>query len=205
MILFSIFKKITDFTVALIGIILFSPFILIYSIWIILFYKTNPIIKQSRGISLSNGIITIFKLRTMKPDSKVFYKDELSLSKTTTEDRILPGGRFLRKTGFDETPQFLNVLCGKMSLIGPRPLVFDDLLRMQKINKDYLGLRSKLKSKPGISGLWQLKRSKELNFEELITFDSEYETERNINFEMKLILMTMKRLVTKKHTDGISR
>ncbi len=117
-------KTTLDYLISLFGIFIFAPFILIYSLYLIIYHNTSPIIVQNRGVGFENGRIKIFKLRTIKKESEIFYEKGKTLRKVTTSDQFLPMGRFLRKAGIDEIPQLLNVLSGKMSLIGPK--TFDE-------------------------------------------------------------------------------
>jgi lipopolysaccharide/colanic/teichoic acid biosynthesis glycosyltransferase len=114
-----------------------------------------------------------------------------SFKKIIGMDSYYPLGKFLRKTGIDESPQLIHVLCGKMSLIGPRPLINEDLEKIMKYNPEYINVRNDLKSKPGISGLWQMEKSKTLSFDELIKFDTEYELNKSIKNEIILIVKTI--------------
>jgi lipopolysaccharide/colanic/teichoic acid biosynthesis glycosyltransferase len=159
---------------------------------------------QSRGVGLDNVQIRILKIRTIKSNSAVIYEEEKSLRRNTIKNQFLPLGKFLRKTGIDEIPQLINVLSGKMSLIGPRPLLFEDLKRMKSYNLEYDQIRNNLTSKPGISGLWQLERNNELSFEELIRLDVSYETNKSFLLDIKLIIRTFIKIISLSHSDAIS-
>jgi lipopolysaccharide/colanic/teichoic acid biosynthesis glycosyltransferase len=190
--------------ISIFGIIILSPLVVLYSFYLLIFKKINPILIQDRGISFSNGRIKLFKLRTMVNDPALFYEESESLKKMSTSYPYLPLGKFLRKTGLDEVPQLLHVLSGKMSLIGPRPLLISDLARMNKSNSHYLQSRDNLNSKPGISGLWQLFRNSDMSFSELISLDIKYETQKSVFLELKLLVKTLLKIIKSDHSDTIN-
>ncbi len=200
---YSILKTMLDYLISSIGLIIFAPFFLIYAFYLIIFKKTSPIIVQSRGIGLLGEKVKIFKLRTMKKEPEVFFEKGKTLRRKASPDQFLPMGRFFRKTGIDEIPQLLNVLAGKMSIIGPRPLMVEDLERMEEFSSEFSKLRNGLTSKPGISGLWQLERSGELSFNELLSLDLKYETKKNTKMEIHLLFKTIIKMLKRDHSDSI--
>ncbi|MFH1527180.1 MAG: sugar transferase [Bacteroidota bacterium] len=132
---------------------------LIFGIILSIQLKNFPIFIQNRGITLNKFRYKIVKFRTMKQNnaalseakvsSNIFYKPELN-------EKLTKFSKWLRIRGLDELPQLFNVITGKMSLIGPRPLMQSDLeILKQKYPVQYLK-RELFNSVPGISGLWQI-------------------------------------------------
>ena len=117
-------------------------------------------------------------------------------------NKILPDGRkktgvgeFIRKTSLDEFPQFWNVLKGDMSLVGTRPILQDELEQYE------LHHRSRIATKPGITGMWQVSgRSNITDFEEVVRLDTEYITKWNFGLDIKILLQTVKTVLKREGT-----
>lgn len=118
---------------------------------------------------------------------------------------VTPIGAFLRRTGIDEIPQLLNVVKGEMSLLGPRPLTLSDLNAMQKKHLDYYNQRDKIISKPGISGLWQVKGNRANGIEDLLFFDKMYDRKKSLLFDFKLMVETTYLMLSAKNSDAITK
>lgn len=172
-----IIKRFVDIFLALTFILLFSPAL------ITLFC----LIKKDGGIAIyghsrigQNGkIFKCLKFRTMVTNSEQVLEDLLRNNeearkewerdfKLKNDPRITPIGKFLRKTSLDELPQLFNVLIGQMSLVGPRPVVKEELAYYQD-DVDYY-----LMSKPGMTGLWQVSGRNDVDYETRVYFDSWY-------------------------------
>lgn len=111
-------KRFFDFICSLIGVILFSPIFILIALWIKIDSK-GPIFFRQTRVGLNGEYFRIHKFRTMRSDS-----EKLGLQITVGEDtRVTRSGHFLRKYKLDELPQLIDVLVGKMSLVGPRPEV----------------------------------------------------------------------------------
>jgi lipopolysaccharide/colanic/teichoic acid biosynthesis glycosyltransferase len=105
--------------------------------------------------------------------------------KITNDPRVTPIGRILRKTSLDELPQFLNVLRGEMSLVGPRPPIAYEFA-----DYDIWHRRRVLEAKPGITGLWQVKGRSSTSFDEMVRLDLQYVREWNLWLDMMIMLQT---------------
>jgi lipopolysaccharide/colanic/teichoic acid biosynthesis glycosyltransferase len=105
--------------------------------------------------------------------------------KLTGDKRITPVGRFLRKTSLDELPQFLNVLRGEMSLVGPRPPIPYELAAYQTWHR-----RRLLEVKPGITGLWQVTGRSTVDFDAMVRLDLRYATSWSPWLDIKILLRT---------------
>ena len=105
--------------------------------------------------------------------------------KLTADPRITPLGRFLRKSSLDELPQFLNVLAGDMSLVGPRPPVIYEYDRYDLWHKQRL-----LAVKPGITGLWQVDGRSRVRFDDMVRLDIRYARTWSLWLDVKILLKT---------------
>jgi diguanylate cyclase (GGDEF)-like protein len=117
----------------------------------------------------------------------------VSFHKMTDDPRITPLGRMLRKTSLDELPQLYNVLCGQMSLVGPRPPIAYEVDRYSSWHK-----RRILEVKPGITGLWQVEGRSTLTFDEAVRLDIQYAETWNLLLDLKIILKTFKVVFSRK-------
>ena len=150
-------KRLVDFLVSLVFSIALIPVFLIFSLVIFFTDFHSPFFFQTR-IGKGGRSFRLIKFRTMKYDAENFDKYFTSEQKNSydseykleSDPRITPIGRFLRRFSIDELPQFLNVITGKMSLIGPRPLTEKETYFFGK-DRDLL-----LSVRPGITGLWQV-------------------------------------------------
>jgi lipopolysaccharide/colanic/teichoic acid biosynthesis glycosyltransferase len=184
--LLNIIKMVIDYTIAISFSILLSPVILILSIAIKMSGK-GPVIYSQKRIGKSGKIFTMYKFRSMH-----FGTEEgLPLLTGKKDRRITSVGRFMRKHKFDEIPNFINVLKGEMSLIGPRP--------EQKHFIDQIILRApqyrKLqKVKPGITSWGQVKYGYASNVDEMLErleYDLYYLENRSLWFDMKIAFYTI--------------
>jgi anti-anti-sigma factor len=139
----------------------------------------------------------VWKFRSMVSDaeqlkSQVENQNEGAFFKNANDPRITKVGRFLRKTSLDELPQFWNVLCGEMSLVGTRPPLPEEVDRYEIPNWRRLDV------KPGITGEWQVHgRSKVRNFEEVIQLDLRYQQRWSLKYDLQLLLKTIAVLFNK--------
>ena len=105
--------------------------------------------------------------------------------KLKNDPRITPLGKILRKTSLDEIPQFLNVLKGEMSIVGPRPIVDEEIKKYKSSLKKVLSL------KPGITGLWQVSGRNNLSYKKRVFLDSLYVKNLNFLLDFRIIIRTL--------------
>ena len=105
---------------------------------------------------------------------------------------MTPIGEFLRRTSLDELPQIFNVLKGEMSLVGPRPIVKEEVPRYGKHIKKYYSV------KPGITGLWQVSGRSDISYPERVALDVEYVVNRNLLKDIKILIKTFDVVFRKK-------
>ncbi len=207
-------KRIIDVTVSLLILIAGLP--LMFLILLMAFLSTGqfPIIFQERKITLEKKALRIMKIRTIKTGVRIDHclRDK-SVPECISEIFIKGGGekqvplfcRWLRKTGIDEVPQLINVITGEMSIIGPRPLLEDDLQIIKNAEPENYLRRTKIKSKPGISGMWQVYGEREKGAANLVWLDEVYENKKSFLLDCRIILRSALILFTAAHSDSIVR
>jgi lipopolysaccharide/colanic/teichoic acid biosynthesis glycosyltransferase len=184
--LLNIIKMVIDYTIAISFSILLSPVILILSIAIKMSGK-GPVIYSQKRIGKSGKIFTMYKFRSMH-----FGTEEgLPLLTGKKDRRITSVGRFMRKHKFDEIPNFINVLKGEMSLIGPRPEQKHFIDQIMLKAPQYRKLQ---KIKPGITSWGQVKYGYASNVDEMLErleYDLYYLENRSLWFDMKIAFYTI--------------
>ena len=193
-----IIKRALDIVFSFLGVILFSPIILLLALYIIFIDGTPFYVKQKR-VGLHGEIFNMYKFRTMKKDSHVLRdsldklnKSDGPLFKIENDPRILKNLNFVRKYSLDEILQFFNVLKGEMSIVGPRPLFDDDT---QLFETRYM---RRLNVLPGITGLLQINERNTSEFETWYKYDIEYIDNWSIYMDLKIILKTPFSIFSKK-------
>ncbi|MEZ5451883.1 MAG: exopolysaccharide biosynthesis polyprenyl glycosylphosphotransferase [Thiothrix sp.] len=186
------FKHISDFVLALVLTITLAPFLFGLYVWVWWATDGKPIFKQER-IGQDGSIFKIYKFRTMRVDAdeeleKILASDPDAREewerdrKLRNDPRITRIGSFLRRTSLDELPQLVNVLRGQMSLVGPRPIIKQEIADYGEYIDYYTQVR------PGITGLWQVSGRNELSYAERVQLDVWYV--RNWSVEVDLIILT---------------
>ena len=174
-------KRIFDFTVSLLLIILSSPVFLVVAL-IVLIDSGYPVIFKQYRVGKCNKLFYIYKFRTMRVNTRNAATDDLD----EAEQAITKSGRILRKTSLDELPQLFNVLTGKMSFVGPRPLIPEEK-EIRRIRKEY----NVYSVRPGITGLAQVNGRDMLTAEEKALFDKEYVEKQSFMLDMKILFKTV--------------
>lgn len=174
-------KRIFDFTVSLLLIIILIPLFLIIGI-VIAADSGNPIIYRQYRVGKDNKLFFIYKFRTMKTNTPIAATGELA----GAEKYITRSGKFLRKTSLDELPQLFNVLAGDMSFVGPRPLIPEEK-EIRNLRKEY-GVYS---IRPGITGLAQVNGRDKLTDKEKALFDKEYVDKQSFLLDIKILFKTV--------------
>ena len=179
-ILFRLFKRLIDLVLSVIILVLISPILVVIAM-LIKRDSAGPIIfKQKRSGQYGRSFV-MYKFRTMKQKAPKYKESPNGF----TDKRITPLGRFLRKTSLDELPQFVNVLKGEMSIVGPRP-------EMEFIVKKYNAYqRERLSVKPGITGVWQLTADRGRAIHENLDYDFYYMDNMSILLDFLIILRTL--------------
>lgn len=195
-------KRISDIVLSLAGILITAPFVLIYTLYAALLTRRSPFLIQSRTISTAHPVIKVPKLRTLRPIIHLYYgKTDAVSRESEIKAAYIPFGRTVRTHHFDKLPQLINVLKGEMSLIGPKAFSIEKLRRIQTIDAQQMQLRTIIKSKPGISGLWQVNRIIPFSIEELMFYDLLYEREKGFITDMKILLKTFGLILFRRNID----
>lgn len=174
-------KRGFDILSSLVAIVLFSPILLILAI-IVKCTSPGPILFKQRRIGKDNQEFMIYKFRTMRIDTPNVATHLLK----NPEQYITSIGKFMRKTSLDELPQLFNILKGEMSVVGPRPALYNqyDLIEMRtKANVHTV--------RPGLTGLAQVSGRDELENEQKVYFDQQYVQKQSFFFDLKLIFLTV--------------
>ena len=185
-----ILKRIFDILLSIFGILIFSPVMFLLFIYISIIDGLPFYVKQKR-VGLHGEVFNMFKFRTMKKDSHELRasmgelnKSDGPLFKIENDPRILKGLEFARSYSLDELLQFVNVLKGDMSIVGPRPLFDDDT---QLFNTKYM---RRLNVLPGITGLLQINERNTSEFETWYKYDIEYIENWSLYLDFKIVLKT---------------
>ncbi len=197
---YEITKRIIDILGGLVGVILFSPIMVITAIHIKLTSPAGPVFADMKKRIGKNGVeFKMFKFRSMIPNAQKWLEDHPDLYKKYQESgykldpdpRLIRGGDFIRKTSIDELPQFFNILFGDMSIVGPRAY-FKYELDEQRSRHPEAGtdIDFALTVKPGLTGVWQTSGRSEIGFVERIKLDSTYAKRKNILYDLLIILKT---------------
>ncbi len=193
----GIFKRIVDYFAAIIVLILFAPIIPFIAL-IIKLISPGPVFFKDKRQGLYGKTFNCLKFRTMRFGADSIQDKLRSVSqvdgpqfKIDDDPRINPVGRFLRDTYLDEIPQFINVLLGQMSVIGPRPSPESENT-MCPFWRD-----ARLSVRPGITGLWQICRTRQplKDFQEWIHYDVEYVRKLSLGMDLWICWQTTKKLI----------
>ena len=189
-------KTIFDYVLTITGTIAISPILIVIALWI---YKDSPgpVIFKHRRIGKNGKEFDCYKFRSMCVDAKEKLEQLLKTDpeakaewekdfKLKNDPRITKSGAFLRKTSLDELPQIFNVLKGEMSLVGPRPIVKDEMVRYGECINDYLMV------KPGITGMWQVSGRSDADYKQRVQLDSWYVRNWSVWLDLMLLWRTGK-------------
>jgi len=204
----AILKRAIDIVGALIGLVIFSPIMLLIALAIKI-TSPGPIIFKQTRIGMKGVRFSFYKFRSMKAngDDRIhreyvenLIKGELKkinqgdenkpLYKLKDDPRITKVGKIIRKTSLDELPQLFNVLKGDMSLVGPRPPIPYEVEKYEPWH-----LRRILEVKPGITGLWQVEGRSKTSFNEMVRLDLKYALNWSLWLDLKILLKTIKAVI----------
>ena len=175
-------KRIIDFIMSLCGLIILSPVFLILCIWI-KFDSKGPILFKQKRVGFHKSYFNILKFRTMYIDTPKEVPTHLL---SNPEQYITKVGKFLRKTSLDELPQVFNILKGDMSVIGPRPALWNQYDLIEE--RDKYGAND---IKPGLTGWAQINGRDELEIEVKAKLDGEYVKKMSLWFDIKCFIGTI--------------
>jgi len=185
-------KRILDFSLALIGLTVVSPIMLLVALLIRL-TSPGPVLFSQKRVGRNKREFVIYKFRTMVVDAEQKMRELERLNevsgpvfKIKADPRITGIGKLLRKTSIDELPQLFNVLKGDMSLVGPRPLPVRDY---QGFDKDWQ--RRRFSVLPGITCLWQIAGRSSIPFEKWMELDLQYIDKWSLWLDLRIMVKTI--------------
>lgn len=187
--------RLLDLTIGIVCVVLFGPLLAALAV-IIYVSDPGPVLFVQQRIGRDGRSFACFKFRTMVVDAqdrlaRLLAEDPAARiewdrdQKLRNDPRITPIGRFLRKSSFDELPQFFNLIIGTMSAVGPRPIVVAEITRYGRRFSDYCRV------KPGITGLWQVSGRSDTTYRRRVALDVTYARRRSIGLNFKIMLMTV--------------
>jgi lipopolysaccharide/colanic/teichoic acid biosynthesis glycosyltransferase len=204
-------KRVIDIIGSCFALVVLSPVFLLLAVAIKIDSR-GPVFYIQERVTQKGQLFKIFKFRSMKleystgekyggigaeqflqkiindPSNKAEFQ---KFYKLTNDPRVTRVGKFVRKTSLDETPQFLNVLVGSMSLVGPRAYLPHELLTQMDVYpsiKPYV--KQLLTVKPGITGPWQIGGRSSVNFDERVEMDALYATRRSVLYDLLILFKT---------------
>lgn len=194
-------KRLLDFFGSAVLLVAASPALVLIA-GAIKLSSPGKIVFEQKRVGKDGKVFNCYKFRTMivdaesslarileeDPDLKSQWESSQKLSR---DPRVTRLGAFLRKTSLDELPQLLNVLKGEMSLVGPRPIVESEIVRYGRAARWYLSCR------PGMTGLWQVKRNSRTSYQRRVAFDIYYAKNRTLLLDLTLLFKTASVVIQK--------
>jgi lipopolysaccharide/colanic/teichoic acid biosynthesis glycosyltransferase len=173
----------------------FLPVLIVVAV--LLRWEGRPVIFRHRRIGRDGLVFECLKFRTMVPDADRVLREllerqpELKVEwlrnhKLKVDPRVTALGRMLRHTSLDELPQLWNVLRGDMSLVGPRPVALDELIRYGRFSSKYLSIR------PGLTGLWQVTGRNDTHYRRRVALDMCYIRRQSVWLDLRILLRTVR-------------
>jgi Undecaprenyl-phosphate galactose phosphotransferase WbaP len=189
----AVAKRVLDVIGAVVLGLVFLPLIAV--IVFLMRKEGSSVIYRHRRVGRGGQMFSCLKFRTMVPNADQVLRDLLERDpelqaewvrdhKLLNDPRVTRLGRFLRRTSLDELPQLLNVLRGEMSLVGPRPVVREELLRYGRNVGAYLS------AKPGITGLWQVTGRNDTDYRRRVVLDTYYVRNQNLLLDLYILAKT---------------
>ena len=191
----SVTKRAIDFTIALVGLIVLLPLMLLIALAIRL-DSPGPVLFRQIRVGKGGRHFVLYKFRSMREGAEEEQQKLTDLNETEGpifkirhDPRCTRVGRFLRRTSLDELPQFYNVLRGEMSLVGPRPPIPAEVEHYEEWHK------KRLEVSPGMTGLWQVSGRSELTFDEMVLLDIYYIENWSAALDTEIFLRTIPKVI----------
>jgi lipopolysaccharide/colanic/teichoic acid biosynthesis glycosyltransferase len=194
------FKRYFDLIFSIFVLVLTSPIFLIVS-FLIKITSKGPVFYKQKRLGKDGKIIEVYKFRTMVKDADRILEEMLNKNpdlkvefdkyfKLKNDPRVTTIGKLLRKTSLDELPQFINVIRGEMSVVGPRPVIQEELEYYGKYKEKLLSVN------PGITGLWQVSGRADLPYSERVKLDMKYIDNKSFGLDLQILLKTFRVIFT---------
>lgn len=199
---YELIKRFIDISGSILGIVLTLPIMLIVTCFYLFGENKGSILFKQKRIGKDGNEFYIYKFRSMVIDAEKKLKDNQQLYNKYIENnfkleqdedpRITNFGRFIRKTSLDELPQFINVIKGDMSLVGPRPVVKEELEEYGSKKKEFLSV------KPGVTGYWQVCGRSDVGYPERVDIELFYIYNKSFYLDVKILCKTVIQVLLKK-------
>ena len=208
--LYKICKRLIDIVGSLVGLTVFLPIYLVTVIAIEIDSPGTILADTPKRVGKNGSLFRLLKFRSMIPNAhnllhtdprfkKLLEEYKKSSYKLHDDPRVTKVGKFIRKHSIDEIPQFLNVLKGEMSLVGPRAYYPFELEEQQKKYPNTVALvKEVLTVKPGITGQWQVSGRSAINFDKRIEMDAQYARRKSIFYDLMILIKTPVAMITGK-------
>ncbi len=191
-----------DIVLSISALIFLAPLLLLVALAVYI-VDPGPILFGHRRLGKDGRTFRCWKFRSMVVDADARLQALLAADpqaraeweadhKLRNDPRITRIGHFLRKSSLDELPQFFNVLMGEMSLVGPRPIVSDEVVKYGRYFANYCRVR------PGITGLWQISGRNDVSYRRRVAMDVAYVRSKSLGFDMSILLLTVPRVVARR-------
>ena len=196
--IYKVVKRIADIIGGIIGLILLSPVFLILAICIKIDSK-GPVIFAHKRIGKNGKEFNMYKFRSMYENAEEMienFNEEQKIEwqenfKLENDPRITKVGKFLRKTSLDELPQILNIIKGDLSIIGPRPIVDEELKKYGDNKEKFLSIT------PGLTGYWQANGRSNTTYEERMQMELYYIDNQSLLLDIKIFFKTIVSVIKK--------
>ena len=186
-----ILKRSIDLVGSIVALVAFSP-ILIFIALLIKLDSKGPVLFIQKRCGKNGKVFNMYKFRSMciNAEDKLQQIQHLNeakgfMFKIKDDPRLTQIGKYIRKTSIDELPQLINIFKGEMSFVGPRPPLPNE------VEKYNLWHKLRLSVKPGLTGLWQISGRSDLGFNDMVMLDLKYISERNLVYDLIIILKTI--------------
>lgn len=179
---YKFFKRLFDITISMIGLIITSPILLITAI-VIKLESPGPIIFKQERLGLNGKVFKIYKFRSMCEGA-----EKGGVYEKKGDTRVTKVGKFIRKTSIDEIPQFINILKGEMSLIGPRPALTYHPWPYNEYTEEQ---KRMFHVRPGVTGWAQVNGRKEVEWPRRIELNVEYVDKMSLHFDLMIFFKTI--------------
>jgi exopolysaccharide production protein ExoY len=195
-------KRLFDISLAGVLLIICAPLLVFITLLVVASDGGPALFRQTR-VGQGGRLFTCLKFRSMVVDGEAALQAHLAgypeacsewriRQKLTHDPRVTPLGQLLRTTSLDELPQLINVLQGEMSLVGPRPIVPDEVPRYGEHIRAYTAV------KPGLTGLWQISGRSNCSYEERVTLDVRYAARHNFALDLLILARTIPAVLLQK-------
>lgn len=195
---YNFFKRFLDMVIAIIGIVVLSPVMLIVAI-LVRVDSPGKVVFAHERIGKNSKKIKIYKFRSMYENSEEIFrnftedqkKEYYENFKLDNDPRITKVGKVIRKTSLDELPQLINVIRGDMSIVGPRPIVEAEISKYGVYFEKFTSVT------PGVTGYWQANGRSETTYDERVKMDMYYIDNRSLLLDTKIIIQTIISVIKK--------